>query len=263
VVLLEQPAVIQKGCPTQGAQLSHLIGLANHLVTWNHTEHPMESLRHALSISPLIEPAPEDDPQPNPPDEDTFIHISLRRFKPADEVSAVADSLERWLPEHQDSTVAVLAPSNHRAFDLVDELKKRGLPYHDDLLRSSSSTRFSAGSLGHILRYLSDPSSSSKLSMVYKVWKRDSRLNPDLKLIVDQVAELLKKIHHIEEFIWPENGNDWLDKIDLSNENPDIHHQLIEFRQLVRRWGQAVLLPVDQIVLTIAQDILTDPGEWL
>ena len=258
---INQPEVIQKELPNSGRATPGLINLANHLVLWSHAEHPNEGLRDALQTSPLIEPTPVDDPQPNPPDEQTYIHITLRKYTPAEEIQAVAESLERWLPDHQDSTVAVLAPRNLRAFDLVDELRKRNLPYHDDLLRSSSTTRFSAGSLGHILRYLADPQSSSKLALVYTAWKRDSRQNEVEKVIVEQVAELLHKIQHVEEFIWPIDGVDWLENTSLTVLSPDNYQQLSQYRQVVRKWQRSVLLPIDQIVLTLAQDLLTDPGE--
>jgi DNA helicase-2/ATP-dependent DNA helicase PcrA len=143
----------------------------------------------------------------------------------------------------------------------VDELRKRNIPYHDDLLRSSSSTRFSAGSLGHILRYLADPGSSSKLAMVYRVWKRDSRQIELEQAQVDKIAELLHKIQHVEDYLWPVNDKDWLEDNELGVHSPDIYEQLNQFRELVRRWQSSVLLPIDQIVLTLAQDLLTDPGE--
>jgi DNA helicase-2/ATP-dependent DNA helicase PcrA len=253
--------VIQKELPNSGRSTITLIKLANYLVNWSHQAHPNEGLRNALQSAPMIEPTPEDDPQPNPPDAQTYIHISIRKYKPVEEIKAVADSLEQWLPEHHDSTVAVLAPRNIRAFDLVDELRKRSIPYHDDLLRSSSTTRFSAGSLGHILRYLADPQSSSKLALVYRVWKRDNRQNEAEKVHIQEIAELLHKINHVEEYIWPVNGKDWLEISGLSNHAPDIYQELLQFRQLVRRWQSSVLLPIDQIVLTLGQDLLTDPGE--
>jgi DNA helicase-2/ATP-dependent DNA helicase PcrA len=255
------PGVIQNELPNSGRSTQILINLANHLALWSHEEHPMTGLRNTLQISPLIEPTPEDDPQPNPPDEETFLHISLKKYTPAEEIKAVADSIERWLPNHQDATVAVLAPRNQRAFELVDELRKRNIPYHDDFLRSSSTTRFSAGSLGHILRYLAEPISSRKLAMVYKVWKRDSRQNEDEKLHNEQIAELVKKIQHIEEFIWPIDDRDWLEISNLSKSAPDTYQQLSQFRQIVRRWQQSVLLPIDQIILTLGQDLLSNPSE--
>jgi DNA helicase-2/ATP-dependent DNA helicase PcrA len=258
---LQQQDVIQKELPNSGRSTLGLINLANHLVCWTNEEHPNESIRDALQSSPLIEPTSPDDPQPNPPEDQTYIHISIKKFTPAAEIQAVADSIARWLPDHPESTVAVLAPRNLRAFDLVDELRKRNIPYHDDLLRSSSTTRFSAGSLGHILRYLADPQSSSKLAMVYRVWKRDSRQNETENAQVERLVEILHKIPHVEEFIWPINGKDWLENSGVAVSSPDIHQQLSQFRQLVQRWQGAVLLPIDQIVLTLAQDLLTDPGE--
>jgi DNA helicase-2/ATP-dependent DNA helicase PcrA len=258
---LKEPGVIQEELPNSGRSTISLIDLANHLVSWTTQEHPNPSVRNALQSSPLIEPAPADDPQPNPPDSQSHIHVSLQKFTPAAEIKAVADSLERWLPAHSDATVAVLAPRNQRAFELVDELGRRGIPYHDSFLRSSSTTRFSAGSLGHILRYLSDPDSPAKLAMVYRVWKRDSRENEAEKAMVDQVAELLRKIQHVEEFVWPAAGSDWLENYRSSSSATATYDQLVQFRQYLQRWQSSVLLPVDQLVLTLAQDLLTDPSE--
>jgi DNA helicase-2/ATP-dependent DNA helicase PcrA len=258
---LLQPNVVQKELPNSGRSTPGLINLANHLVEWTNTQHPNEAVRNALQASPRIEPTPPDDPQPNPPDDQTYIHISLQKFTPTAEVQAVAESLARWLPEHPDSTVAVLSPRNVRSFDLVDELRKRKIPYHDDFLRSSSTTRFSAGSLGHILRYLAEPQSPSKLTMVYRVWKRDSRQDETENKLVEQIVEIIHKIKRVEDYIWPVNGKDWLEDSDLQRRSPDIYDQLNQFRQIVQRWQSSVLLPIDQIVLTLSQDLLTDPAE--
>ena len=258
---LAQAGVLQKDLPNSGRSTLRLIELANHLVEWTTCEHTNEAVRNALQATPLIEPTSADDPQPNPPDELSYIHISRKKLTPTEEVQAVADSLEHWLPDHSDSTVAVLAPRNQRAFDLVDELGRRGIPYYDGFLKSSSTTRFSAGSLGHILRYLADPTSASKLAWVFRVWKRDSRHNEAEKNQVDKVVELLKKIQHVEDYIWPTNDVDWLEISGLSVRSPEIYEQLHQFRLLVQRWQSSVLLPIDQVVLTLAQDLLTDPAE--
>jgi DNA helicase-2/ATP-dependent DNA helicase PcrA len=258
---LQQPGVLQKELPNSGRSTPGIIRLANRLVQWTIEEHPNSAIRDALQASPLIEPTPIDDPQPNPSDELTCIHISAKKYKPSEEIQAVADSLERWLPDHPEATVAVLVPRNLRAFDLVDELRRRHIPYYDDLLRSSSSTRFSAGSLGNILQYLADPGSSSKLAKVYRVWKRDSRQNEDENAQVEKQAELLHKISHVEDYLWPASGVDWLKDSGLAERSPQSYTQFKQFRFMVRRWQEAVLLPIDQIVLMLAQDLLTDAGE--
>jgi DNA helicase-2/ATP-dependent DNA helicase PcrA len=97
--------------------------------------------------------------------------------------------------------------------------------------------------------------------MVFKVWKRDSRQNEAEKADIDQVADLLHKIQHIEEFIWPVNGKDWLENSSLAVTAPETYQQLSLFCQFVRRWQRSILLPIDQIILILAQDLLTDPGE--
>ncbi len=258
---LRQPGVVAQELPASGRSTRSIIDLANYLAQWSSSSHPVEAVRDSLQVYPLIQPTPVDDPQPNPADDLTHIEIHYDKLTPPEEILYVADNLEKWLPGHPESTVAVLTPRNVRAFDLVDELRKRGLPYHDGFLRSSSSTRFSAGSLGHILRYLSDPTSSSKLATVFRVWKRDSRQNEAENALVQRVAEQIHKIQRLEEYIWPVMDKDWLDESGLESRSPEIHNLLVEFRPIIRRWQASVLLPVDQLVLTLAQDLLTDPNE--
>jgi DNA helicase-2/ATP-dependent DNA helicase PcrA len=258
---IKHQGVVEKVLPNSGRSTLRLIELANYLNRWTNQEHPVEAVRDALQSSPLIEPTSSDDPQPNPSDDLTYINIAAQKFTPAAEIQAVADSIQRWLPDHTESTIAVLAPRNLRAFDLVDELRKRNISYHDDLLRSSSTTRFSAGSLGNILRYLADPGSSSKLATVFRVWNRDSRQNEVEHAQVEKLAEVLRKIGHVEDYLWPANGKDWFEDSNLAERSPEAYEQLSQFRLLVRRWQGLVLLPIDQIVLTLAQDLLTDPGE--
>jgi DNA helicase-2/ATP-dependent DNA helicase PcrA len=72
---------------------------------------------------------------------------------------------------------------------------------------------------------------------------------------------LLHKITRIEDFLWPADGRDWLEQTGFAEQLPDVYAQFIKFRDLVKRWTEAVLLPIDQIVLMLAQDLLTDPGE--
>jgi len=258
---LHTPGVIQRYLPNSGRSTPGIIHLANYLVHWTQSEHPTEAVRDALQSPPEIEPTPPDDPQPNPPDEDTRIHLIMRKYGPAEEIQAVADSLERWLPENPEATVAVLTPRNQRAFELVNELNQRGIPCHDGMLRSSSATRFSAGALAHLLRYLADGRSAGKLAKAYEVWRRNDRGEEAARALMEQAAELLRKITHVEDFIWPGPHQDWLAETGLEESSPEVFQQLEEFRTLVRRWQAAVVLPIDQIVLTLAQDLLEEPAE--
>ncbi len=257
----QRPDVIARFLPTSGRSTSSIINLANNFTIWTNEKHPNPQVRDALSTSPLIEPTGENDPQPNPPDSLSNIKLIIRKFSPAQEIQAVADSIEGWLPDHPNQTVAALAPRNQRAFDLVDELRRRSLPYLDDFLRSSHSTRTSAGSLAHLLRHLADPQSASKLAQAFQVWRRDDRTDPAQQPLIQRATDLLRKIIRNEDYIWPTPGHDWLAESLLRQTDTEAHLLLEEYRLRLQRWHGSIILPIDQLLLFLSQDILTNPAE--
>jgi DNA helicase-2/ATP-dependent DNA helicase PcrA len=245
--------------PNSGRSTQSIINLANYLMDWTQQDHPVAAVRHALSL-PHIEPTPPGDPQPNPPDDPDKVRLIARKFSPQGEIQAMADSLERWLSGHQDETVAVLVPRNDRGFAMVNELKKRGLEYVE-LLRSTRSTRETAGALGNVVSYLADPTSQRKLATVYKVWRRQDREDEEARARIENVVKMLRQCRQVEDFLWPRVGWDWLDDLELADELPEIGEQLVEFRELVQRWQGATLLPIDQLILTLAQDLFQEPAD--
>jgi DNA helicase-2/ATP-dependent DNA helicase PcrA len=62
----------------------------------------------------------------------------------------------------------------------------------------------------------------------------------------------------VEDFLWPGAEHDWLEESGLASQDNPAGEVLIQFRSLVRRWHAATLLPVDQLILTLAQDLFTD-----
>jgi DNA helicase-2/ATP-dependent DNA helicase PcrA len=256
---LEEEDVEPRELPNSGRSTLSITKLANYLIDWTQAEHPVEAVRGALT-PPHIEPTPPGDPQPNPADDPSQVRIVAEKLGPAEELSAVADSLARWLPAHPDETVAVLVPRNQRGFELVSELKKRGIE-HIELLRSTRETREAAGALAHVLRYLADPSSPKKLATAYKVWRRGDRDDEENQRQLGWIVKQLGKIRQVEDFIWPRVDRDWLDALDVGESLPDLHERLAEFRALVRRWQEATLLPVDQLILTLAQDLFAEPTD--
>ncbi len=256
---LEEEGVIARELPNSGRSTQSIMDLANYLIDWTRATHPVAAVRDALAL-PHIKPAPPGDPQPNPPDDPDQVRVVAQKFTPGEELRAVVDSLSRWLPEHPKGTVAVLVPRNTRGFQVVSELKKRGLEYIE-LLRSTGSTRETAGALGNVVNYLADTSSPSRLATVYKVWRRKERGDEEAKAQVERVARALRKCRQVEDFLWPRVDRDWLDSLDLAGELPEVHERLVVFRELVRRWQGATLLPIDQLILTLAQDLFKKPGD--
>ena len=256
---LRRPDVDRRELPNSGRSTKTIIDLANYLIRWTGERHPLEGVRGALT-PPYIEPTPAGDPQPNPATETGQVHLVGKRLTPQDEIRRVVDSVERWLPDHRDSTVAVLVPRNQRGFAVVNELKLREVD-HVELLRSTRATRETAGALGNVINYLADPVSASKLARVYRVWRRAHRGDPQSEERTAAVAQVVRRCSRVEEFLWPRAGHDWLDHVDLPDESFCAREHLDEFRQLVRRWQEATLLPIDQLVLTLAQDLLHEPAD--
>lgn len=257
---LNQSDVTRQELPNSGRSTPSIINLANYLIEWTRTEHPVDVVRDALN-PPFIEPVEEGGEGANPPDQPADIHLILTKYKPEEEVQAVAASLAHWLPAHPDETVAVLTPRNMRGFDLVDELHRKNIPVVDSLLKSSASTRASANIINTLLAYLSDPGSSAKLVSVFKLLHPVKGLDKPARQHLEHLAELIRKCHRIEEFLYPTPKRDWLETLAQNGEDSQSLHELESFRQQIRRWQMGILLPIDQLVLTLGQDIFSEPAE--
>jgi DNA helicase-2/ATP-dependent DNA helicase PcrA len=256
---LKRPDVEGRELPNSGRSTQGIIDLANYLIEWTERKHPIEAVRDALT-PPYIEPTPPGDPQPNPPDDSGQVHVVGKKFTPREEIRAVADSVARWLADHEEQTVAVLVPRNRRGFQVANELKRREIEYVE-LLRSTRTTRETAGALGNVINYLSDPVSPTKLARVYRVWRRDDREDSEAEERLNAVAEALRRCDRVEDLLWPRLGRDWMDTIRLSGEFLGVREHLDAFRGLVRRWQEATLLPIDQLILTLAQDLFDAPAD--
>ncbi|MCS6843827.1 MAG: ATP-dependent helicase [Caldilineales bacterium] len=255
---LEEEGVQRRELPTSGRSAQPIIGLANGLISWVRSAHPRPEARDALAL-PYIQAVEPDDPQPNPPAERATVRLVLNKLSPEMELKRVADSLERWLPEHPDQTVAVLAPRNDRGAQVVDELRRRKLAVVDSLLRSTASTRQAAGALANVLVHLAEPQSARRLAEVYRVWRRAEREDEEAWDAVEAMAKRLRGLPQVEAFLWPRPYHDWLaEQADLDEA---AREDLAQFRDLVQRWHGATLLPVDQLVLTLAQDLFTAPSD--
>ncbi|MCJ7551676.1 MAG: ATP-dependent helicase [Anaerolineae bacterium] len=106
---LKEEGVRAQDLPNSGRSMQSVIDLANALIDWAMTEHPVPSLRSALG-PPYIEPTPPGDPQPNPEDDPAQIRFVANGFAPPAEITAVAKSASVWWLSIQ----RALSPSSSR-----------------------------------------------------------------------------------------------------------------------------------------------------
>ncbi len=256
---LTEKGVQARTLPNSGRSTLSIINLANHLISWS-LEHPTPEIRARQPLGePYIEPTPPDDPQGNPHDRPALIQLRGEKYTPDDERSAIIASLKKWLPENADKTVAVLLPINSSGANMVQALRKAGIPYVENL-RSTTGTRAVVGALAFLLDYLLDPKNSPALASVYRVWRRDDRGDEEAERGIANIVAELRKIANIEDFLWPRTS-DWLDDKVSPTEQPDLHAHLLNFRAQVRRWLAAADLPIDQLILTLAADLFNLESE--
>jgi DNA helicase II / ATP-dependent DNA helicase PcrA len=265
--------------PESGRSQSSIIDLANNLIDWVMNEHPIEDARSALA-PPYIEPVPPGDPQPNPENDHSAIHFVTKRLTAEEETKAIVDSLSKWLPKNPDSTAAILVPRNTRGVEVINALKAKNIEYVE-FLSSTSNTRAAAGALSNLISYLAEPVSAPKLAKAYQVWRRAWKDVKDRATLIHDTSAWLRKVGNVEDYVNPNlafargetlmpsaltpasrgEGLTVMEDAPAYGEQEQVIAELNAFRVHVRRWLEAVTLPIDQLTLTLAQDIFTEAAD--
>ncbi|MEZ4677716.1 MAG: ATP-dependent helicase [Caldilineaceae bacterium] len=270
--------------PNSGRSALPIIDLANYLIDWSRTEHPM--LPESLALTqPHIVPTPPGDPQPNPEPGNPAVYLFERAMTPEAETDAILTSLKRWLPQNMAQTVAVLVPENSRGFHLTEALKQVGLPYDDSLLRSDSATRAAAQALSIVLSYIVQPEVATRLERVWlEVWwprqmahwqaaaaaagAADDEAIPAAVPVADGTipepvatfGAALRKLREPEALLFPAQ-RDWLSSLSWLDGMDTLRTVIEEFRTALRRWTAATVLPVDELLLTLGNDLFSTPAD--
>lgn len=249
--------------PNAGRSTRTIIDMANHLVNWTVHEHPVPALHDAL-FEAYIEETPLGDPQPNPPDELTKIRIypPTKRISSEREIALVVEFIKHWVSQegHEQQTAAVLVPTNAHGDHVIAELKSAGLPFVE-LLRNTAETRRTAKQLEAVLTALSRPTDPRQLQRAYVALREPELATEEGEHgQIEETARLLHTCQRVEQFLYPQGGADWLAAL-LPQLEEGVHEELRWLRDHLRRWQAAVLLPIDQLILTIAADLYEQPAD--
>lgn len=259
--------------PNSGRSALPIIDVANALIRWSQEAHPTLDSSLALT-TPFIAPTPPGDPQPNPPAGRPAVHFHTKALSPDEELDIIATTVKRWVADHPDKTVAILAPDNRRGEAIVSRLQRDDIAIDDDLLRTNTGTRATARILATITGYIADPQSSVLLRRVweevwYPQWAQrrqpqeevaSAMSNDKLPEPVRVFAQALGKLRQPESFVFPEQ-RDFLDSLSWLDGMERFRDLLQAFRADLQRWSRAVVLPVDELLLTIGNDIFTEPAD--
>ena len=251
--------VLSADLPVSGRSSRKIIMLANHLIDWVRSDHP-GICGSGRFDEPFIEPTPPGDPQKNPPDSESQVELITQAMTADQELVYLAGSLRNWLAENPDSTVAVLSFINNRASIIMEYLKQKQIPVSDALMKVPGETRNSAGAIALLMRSVLDPTRPDYLAKSFEVFHRNLADSPDSADLVSATAKMIRSIPHTENYLYPQ-GTNWKEAF-VEFEPSDLQLELLgSFRKVFTRWNQASILPIDQLMLVIGQDLALESSE--
>ncbi|MYI60610.1 MAG: ATP-dependent helicase, partial [Gemmatimonadetes bacterium] len=233
-----------------------IMDLANFLVEWAAVEHPLAEVRQRAFRPQQMQPTDRGDPQQNPADADSIIWFREYNNR-HDEFDSIARRAKGFAEGNPSLTVAVLVPTNRIGYDMAERLRQAGADF-DEVLQSPRSARRVGEALCTVLDFLADPLGRNQLERSYRAlvgfWPGLSGPGNE-----EAVAMLLRSCYRPEALLYPEAGQR------METAFPPVDHiepQDLEAIDLLcgylRRWLRAVALPVDQLLMTVAQDLLVE-----
>lgn len=244
---------------TSGRSAAPIMDLANDLVEWSCASHPEEAIRTRAFRRQTIRATDADDEQQNPPAKESHVYF---REEPFLDVTTQAGAVAGWAADYvgrfPDRTVAVLCPANWQGGKVIEALQEmpESIPYQD-MLRSTPKVRQVTSVLAAACRYLGYPMSARRLSRLYGVMVEAGYL-PAAGEALRERQTLLRSVP-AQELLFPRTtvGLRQLLPDNVSVDSEDVE-ALEAYASLVSRWVRASSLPIDQLLLTIAQDLFVE-----
>lgn len=255
-LFLDRPTTQALTLPESGRCARPIIALANALVAWGVDEHPEEAVREMAFERQQIEPTRPDDPQQNPADEECHLHIPAHPFANVEEeAQRVATWAASHLARYPHHSVAILCPAGWQGIKVVEQLKKMlDVPF-EDLLQTTPEARNAARLLGAVCRYVGDPTSERPLEQLLRELAAAKVLGDIAEGRLRTLGAVLRSVPR-HKFLFPRTVQALRDRLPPGVPASEDDLALLErFAQLVGRWVRAAALPIDQLILAIAQDL--------
>lgn len=251
---MEQEGVQAIEMAISGRCAPRILELANRLVEWTCQSHPLEQVRSEAFRPQRILPSGPGDPQQNPPDSESSAAFREYNNQP-EEFADVVRRARHFARLHPECTLSILVPTNRLGYELAEYLRQSGAEF-DELLQSGRASRQVADTLGGVMDFLADPLQRQCLEQAYHsmrgCWPEKEQVGDE-----QQVGTLLRSCYRPEALLFPDPGCG-LEQA-LPPVGPIAAGDLAEIQHLVQtlqRWLRAAPLPIDQLVLTVAQDLL-------
>ncbi len=232
--------------------------MANELIRWVSTEHPVKEVRHHAFIRQQITPTPPGDSQPNPPDSEAEVRIKVYKNRNDGELKGVASQAVKLTREKPDYTVAILTPTNYLGKQIGIRLQQLGAEY-DDLLRGGGLVRQVAGTLQAFISLLADPQQTRFLEAVFSALVDLGHL-----VVLDSdspkgISAILRSVVTPEQFLFPRDSESFIKSLPSGVADNDQIRFLGILSGFLRGIFDLRSLPVEDLVLSLS-DIIFGEG---
>jgi DNA helicase-2/ATP-dependent DNA helicase PcrA len=265
---LERKDVQRMPLSVSGRSAPKIIALANQLAQWAVHKHPESEIRmDALSDAVLIQPTHHTDAQRNPVDADARIHVQAFADEAA-EAAQVAKSAVRFVLAHPDKTCCILSPTNAGGETLVGELQtlqeKQDRVIFQDQLKNAQPVRDVARLLAAAVKYCAQPTNTNSLADLRDVLEAhlpSEGAASGSAAPRNRMRILLRSVQP-ERLLFPTPAAEPpLPEAVGATVNAQEQRMLERIASVAARWLRASALPIDQLVLTIAQSTLSNDNE--
>jgi len=254
--------VVSKPLTVSGRSAQPIIDLANQLVEWTTNAHPEDQVRReALAGDELIQPVPPGDGQQNPAPELGRIHVQA--FSDEDtEVQKIAHSAARFVIENRDRTCAVLTPTNYLGDRIVEALgpiqERHGRVIYQDQLKNAQPVRDVARVLAAAVKFCAQPTNTNALVDVRTALIASGvgleGIGADTK---NARLKTLLRSARPERLLFPSGAvmePPLPERVQAMVAEGD-EREMYALAAYVSKWVRASALPVDQLMLTVAQSV--------
>ena len=250
---LDLPGVTAIRMDESGRNARPIINLANHLVDWTLSEHPVPEVRRTAFLDQHIRPTRPGDPQPNPEGGQVVFRVWRDRDAELDAVVSRASTLAARQPE---LSLAILVGTNAVGAQVARRLRERGQAF-DERLRGSAAARQVASLLAAALSALAEPLRREHLVTLFDALRPLQAADDPLGEVDPERMRPLLRSCAPEQLLYPEPGSDPRSALPPVLGLDEGQLAAVEgLARRLRRWHLARSLPVDQLLLTIAQDAL-------
>jgi DNA helicase-2/ATP-dependent DNA helicase PcrA len=142
----------------------------------------------------------------------------------------------------------------------VEQLQHHQIPYLE-MLQTSLPTRQTAAILSAALQFLANPTNTNHLINLYNLF--DRQLERSDQKLRKKITQILRSCTYLEQYLYPLPDQDWLSSLEPEStpEFEKVIESLMIFRSTLTQWQKATELPINQLLITIGQDIFTKQSE--